>query len=618
MEMTGNVLRIENKKAYIFTSDARIVAIQARKGQYVGEQITFKEAEIIPPKRYSADTILKGILAVAASIALVLIGIYAGLHINGKGNIADTKCALVMSVDINPGIQLLVNEKAKVIEAVAMNDDGAMVLDSLSLSGETIKQAVRDILDRAEVLGYINSETNLIMVTGVVNDVTMDNMDEYTKQLRTMLATLEQEYGSNLFTILSTDSEIITRAAEDNLSVGKEMFYYYAAQVGSGLTVDEISSSSITDIVAKLNAADSSGSIDASVINALEGNLAQQADAQLTVTPLPNDAAAAENSATITPTEIPVITEAVVTPTEEPAISQAASAAPTAEPTAAPTAAPTATPTAEPTKPVQDSISPKLTVGTQGEALTFSWTGFNGSSVVYNGKTYSGFNFYKVVASKTNPNPVYPDDGYLTYISSKSETSWTVTPATDSYGSPDLVPGETYYFSITYVFDNGKFTSNTVQKTVPEDLSDDTDSEDESEYEDESGESNDDTNDDSYEEDAEDSYSSAASIDPIVQVEVEDGKIKFEWSSLEGSSCKYNGVLYTNFYYYKVVIDEYDSTPIYPDNGYLYYSTDTGTDSYETSLSDAGLQSGHSYYMTITYVFESGKFTSNVLYVAIP
>ena len=143
---------------------------------------------------------------------------------------------------------------------------------SYYVKNETVKQGVRDILDHAEELGYINSETNLIMVTGVVSDETMDNIDDYTEQMRNMFATLEQEYGSNLFTVLSTDSKIIDQAAADNLSVGKEMFYYYSTQVGAGMTVEDISSSSITDIVAKLNAGTASGSIDSDIKTALAGS----------------------------------------------------------------------------------------------------------------------------------------------------------------------------------------------------------------------------------------------------------------------------------------------------------------------------------------------------------
>lgn len=35
------------------------------------------------------------------------------------------------------------------------------------------------------------------------------------------------------------------------------------------------------------------------------------------------------------------------------------------------------------------------------------------------------FKFYKVVKSKTNPNPVYPEDGYIYYSSNAGKTSFT-------------------------------------------------------------------------------------------------------------------------------------------------------------------------------------------------
>ena len=62
--------------------------------------------------------------------------------------------------------------------------------------------------------------------------------------------------------------------------------------------------------------------------------------------------------------------------------------------------------------------------------------------------------------------------------------------------------GKTYYFAISYVFDNGTFTSNTITLTVPEDLSDDS----EDSYEDDSEDSYEDDSEDSYEDDSEDSY----------------------------------------------------------------------------------------------------------------
>lgn len=72
------------------------------------------------------------------------------------------------------------------------------------------------------------------------------------------------------------------------------------------------------------------------------------------------------------------------------------------------------------------------------------------------------------VASPNNPNPVYPNDGYLTYLTDYNSSSCTITPSSGNYNkSPELVAGQAYYFSVTYVFENGKISSNTVQYIVP-------------------------------------------------------------------------------------------------------------------------------------------------------
>ena len=78
------------------------------------------------------------------------------------------------------------------------------------------------------------------------------------------------------------------------------------------------------------------------------------------------------------------------------------------------------------------------------------------------------FSYYKVVFSKYDSAPMYPDDGYL-YALGASTT--TCTFSTDqSYNGGDvggsLTSGE-YYVSITYVFSYGKYASNTIQVTVP-------------------------------------------------------------------------------------------------------------------------------------------------------
>ena len=80
------------------------------------------------------------------------------------------------------------------------------------------------------------------------------------------------------------------------------------------------------------------------------------------------------------------------------------------------------------------------------------------------------FNYYKIVISKDNSRPRYPEDGYLFYISDMNASSCTVN-TNDSYNNGDfgdrLISGESYYFSITAVFSEDKIVGNAVRLKVP-------------------------------------------------------------------------------------------------------------------------------------------------------
>lgn len=81
-------------------------------------------------------------------------------------------------------------------------------------------------------------------------------------------------------------------------------------------------------------------------------------------------------------------------------------------------------------------------------------------------------NGYKVVVSKQNPNPKYPENGYLYWITDRNRT-YAVVDNHDPYKNGDfgtyLTPGEKYYFSITAVYGDRKVPGNTVALGFPGD-----------------------------------------------------------------------------------------------------------------------------------------------------
>ncbi len=97
----------------------------------------------------------------------------------------------------------------------------------------------------------------------------------------------------------------------------------------------------------------------------------------------------------------------------------------------------------------------KLVAENQGEFVKLTWT-------ISQEEKFQG---YKVVASQGDSTPVYPDNGYFTYITGRNINTVSIGNGS-SYNGGDITKfekGKTYYFSITYLYESGKKTSNTVQ-----------------------------------------------------------------------------------------------------------------------------------------------------------
>lgn len=95
----------------------------------------------------------------------------------------------------------------------------------------------------------------------------------------------------------------------------------------------------------------------------------------------------------------------------------------------------------------------------------------NGKIILnWNPAYVNGFKYYKIVISKNNPSPKYPEDGYLNFITDPNETT-TVIDNANGYNGGDfggyLEPGQKYYFSVTLVYEGAKIPGNAVYLTFP-------------------------------------------------------------------------------------------------------------------------------------------------------
>ena len=130
-------------------------------GEQTEQQPERKTVYLKPKKKKPAYKVF-------GSVAAALIICIAGVLAFGKGGASEA--AAIIGLDVNPSIQLSVDDNGKVIEASAVNKDGEKILDDMSLAGTDMKVAANAIVGSMLQQGFLNDISNSILVSVQAKD----------------------------------------------------------------------------------------------------------------------------------------------------------------------------------------------------------------------------------------------------------------------------------------------------------------------------------------------------------------------------------------------------------------------------------------------------------------
>ena len=92
-----------------------------------------------------------------ASLAAVVIVVVAGFALLNNNKAPQVKPKALVSVDVNPSIELVVDEDNKVISVTGKNDDGIMILYGEVVIGKTLDEALELIISLENEAGFLLS-----------------------------------------------------------------------------------------------------------------------------------------------------------------------------------------------------------------------------------------------------------------------------------------------------------------------------------------------------------------------------------------------------------------------------------------------------------------------------
>lgn len=139
-------------------SEGQFIKLKKKKHMDVGQEILFSEKDILKTRQLPSNWKQYASAAAACIVIIMFSMIY---YVNNMMVYA------VVTVDINPSVELKLNRQNEVIEIEAMNDDGAELLN-VDIGGLTIDEAISVLVDEAYADGFLDPvEGDYVMVTTV-------------------------------------------------------------------------------------------------------------------------------------------------------------------------------------------------------------------------------------------------------------------------------------------------------------------------------------------------------------------------------------------------------------------------------------------------------------------
>lgn len=253
----GIVVKIKRDFAVVYTDQEEFLEIKSKNGLMIGKKILFTEDDILKNNIKSTDwkeriNMSKKYLAIAASlVVLVTAGIFGYKFLIPESNIESDpgpvlsmlsdEATSVVTIDINPSIELFLDENNLVLEIKALNDD-AETLDLSQFVGMTAEDAVEGIVILASEAGFINQEDlteDYVLLT--IADINEDDTDDLTPletRLQTRISESDQLQSLNMAIMKTTRAEIL-EAEGENVPIGLYVINGMIESDGEMITVKE-------------------------------------------------------------------------------------------------------------------------------------------------------------------------------------------------------------------------------------------------------------------------------------------------------------------------------------------------------------------------------------------
>ncbi len=220
-QLRAVVLEKNGTQLTVLSTDGAFQKLRYKGAVEVGEEIQIPAVQKTPIWRIGAS--------VAAIFLMVFMGVFGWNAFQPRTAVA------MLSMDINPSLQLTLDQKGRVLGLESLNPDAEQLLSGLSLKGEPWEKALSRIVEQSVNLHYLNSEHPWILVgyspMKSEQNISPDeiNADEITKQVE---GSAKEKGVSPQVAVYNLTAEEKVQAQETGLTLGEYALVNTAERAG--------------------------------------------------------------------------------------------------------------------------------------------------------------------------------------------------------------------------------------------------------------------------------------------------------------------------------------------------------------------------------------------------
>lgn len=204
---------------------------------------TERKGTVVPMKKKN-QRMKKWMQAMAACLAVLLLG--GGVLVQQAHAVTS-----VVSLDVNPSIELRVNSREKVVSCQALNDEAAAVLADMDggrdLKGVKADVAVNAIVGSLVRCGYLDTLSSAILIS--VEDKDQARAQRLQQELTSVAGgALGDSQAAVLSQTVQQDKDLEKLAKANNISTGKAALIRQAMALNSSLTFEGLAKLSVEEL----------------------------------------------------------------------------------------------------------------------------------------------------------------------------------------------------------------------------------------------------------------------------------------------------------------------------------------------------------------------------------